>query len=59
LSGYCGSPALAELVARVGALLTAEPTLAEIDLNPVIVHRDGEGIVALDALMQKCPFDMG
>ena len=56
LAGYRGSPALdvaalARLIRRISAILLAEPTLAEIDLNPVILHPKGEGIVALDALM--------
>ncbi|MEJ2409271.1 MAG: acetate--CoA ligase family protein [Novosphingobium sp.] len=56
LAGYRGSPtldvpALAALVAEVGALLSAEPGIAEIDLNPVILYPMGEGAVALDALM--------
>ena len=56
LAGYRGSPALdvaalAKLIRCISAILLAEPTLAEIDLNPVILHPKGEGIVALDALM--------
>lgn len=56
LAGYRGSPpldvrALAALIRRVAAILLAEPRIAEIDLNPVILHPEGEGVVALDALM--------
>jgi hypothetical protein len=56
LRGFRGSPALdvaavAELIARVGRLLLAEPSIREIDLNPVIVYPQGEGAIALDALM--------
>ncbi len=56
LRGFRGSPALdvaavAELIARIGRLLLAEPTIREIDLNPVIAYPQGEGAVALDALM--------
>jgi acyl-CoA synthetase (NDP forming) len=56
LRGFRGSPALdvdavAELIARVGRLLLAEPSIREIDLNPVIAYPKGEGVVALDALM--------
>jgi hypothetical protein len=29
----------------------AHPEVAEIDLNPVVVHAQGEGAVALDALI--------
>jgi hypothetical protein len=35
----------------VGQVLRAEPAIREIDLNPVILHPVGEGVVALDALM--------
>lgn len=56
LSGYRGSPALdvaalAAMIRRIGAVLLAEPALRELDLNPVILHGEGEGVVALDALM--------
>lgn len=56
LSGYRGSPALdvpalAALIVKVGQILRAEPSIREIDLNPVILHPKGEGVVALDALM--------
>lgn len=56
LSGYRGSPALdvpalAMLIVKVGQVLRAEPSIREIDLNPVILHPNGEGVVALDALM--------
>lgn len=56
LSGYRGSPpldvrALARLIRQVAAILLAEPRIAELDLNPVILHPAGEGVVALDALM--------
>ncbi|MEO0030693.1 MAG: hypothetical protein RIS94_451 [Pseudomonadota bacterium] len=56
LAGYRGSPALdvpalAALIVKVGQVLRAEPSIREIDLNPVILHPLGEGVVALDALM--------
>ncbi|MDR6513319.1 acyl-CoA synthetase (NDP forming) [Novosphingobium capsulatum] len=56
LAGYRGSPALdvpalAALIVKVGQVLRAEPSIREIDLNPVILHPQGEGVVALDALM--------
>ena len=56
LRGFRGSPALdvtavAQLIARLGALMLGEPSIQEVDLNPVIVYPAGEGSVALDALM--------
>ncbi|KPF49845.1 CoA-binding protein [Novosphingobium sp. AAP1] len=56
LAGYRSSPALdvpalAALIVKVGQVLRAEPSIREIDLNPVILHPQGEGVVALDALM--------
>ncbi|HYD23346.1 MAG TPA: acetate--CoA ligase family protein [Croceibacterium sp.] len=56
LNGYRGSPALdvaalAELIVLVGRIMAGNPAIREIDLNPVIVHPEGEGVVALDALM--------
>lgn len=56
LRGFRGSPALdvravAEVIATLGRILMAEPSIREIDLNPVIVYPEGEGVVALDALM--------
>jgi acyl-CoA synthetase (NDP forming) len=56
LTGYRGSPALdvaalAKLIRQISAVLLAEPSIAEMDLNPVILHPAGEGVVALDALM--------
>lgn len=56
LSGFRGSPpldvpAVAELVARLGAIMLANPRIAEIDLNPVVVQPAGAGVLALDALM--------
>jgi len=56
LKGWRGAPALdvaalAELIVLVGRIMTGNPRIHEIDLNPVIVHPEGEGVVALDALM--------
>lgn len=56
LHGFRGSPpldvlAVAQLIERLGRLLLSEPALLEIDLNPVVVYPQGEGAVALDALM--------
>ena len=56
LRGFRGSPALdveavARIIATLGRILLAEPSIREIDLNPVIVYPEGKGAVALDALM--------
>jgi acyl-CoA synthetase (NDP forming) len=56
LRGFRGSPdldvtAVAEMISRIAAVLQAEPSIREIDLNPVIVYPKGEGAIALDALV--------
>ena len=56
LAGWRGAPrldvaALARLIRRVSAVLLAEPGLRELDLNPVILHPEGEGLIVLDALI--------
>jgi len=56
LRGFRGSPALdviavATIISRVAGLLRAEPSIREIDLNPVIIYPQGEGAIALDALV--------
>lgn len=60
LKGYRGAPALdvealADLIVQVGQVMTGNPSIREIDLNPVIIHPKGPngagGVVALDALM--------
>ena len=56
LRGFRGSPALdiaafVAIAGRLGTLLTENPRIMEIDLNPVIVYPDGSGVIALDALM--------
>ncbi|MEO6389291.1 MAG: acetate--CoA ligase family protein [Croceibacterium sp.] len=56
LKGWRGSPALdiaalADLIVQVGRVMTGNPRIREIDLNPVIIHPEGEGVLALDALM--------
>jgi acyl-CoA synthetase (NDP forming) len=60
LRGFRGSPALdvkvaAEIIATLGRVLLAEPSIREIDLNPVIIYPEGKGAVALDALMLTAP----
>jgi len=61
LDGFRGLPALdvaavAEVVAKIGGLMRIAPEIIEIDINPLVVYRLGEGAVALDALIsaEKC-----
>ncbi|MFN0122284.1 MAG: acetate--CoA ligase family protein, partial [Blastocatellia bacterium] len=54
LQGYRGGAAadvaaLESLLLALGALAEAAPRIAEIDLNPVIVHPAGEGLSLIDA----------
>lgn len=56
LTGFRGAPTaaiadLSEVAANLGALMRQEPRILEIDLNPVVVHAEGEGVSVLDALM--------
>lgn len=56
LQGYRGAPvcdidAVARLAVRMMDVMAGTPDIAEVDLNPVIVFPEGEGIVALDALI--------
>jgi acyl-CoA synthetase (NDP forming) len=56
LRGYRGAPALdidavSEMAAQLGAFVMAHPEVAEVDLNPVVVHARGKGAIALDALI--------
>jgi acyl-CoA synthetase (NDP forming) len=44
--------ALAHVVAAVSRLAVALPDIAELDLNPVLVGREGEGVVIVDALLR-------
>ncbi len=60
LGGLRGSPpadiaALARLVGLVSALMAAKPEIAEIDLNPVVVHAEGQGATVLDVLIATAP----
>lgn len=41
--------ALADVICRVSNLLATVPDIAEIDLNPVIVHEKGKGVSMVDS----------
>jgi acetate---CoA ligase (ADP-forming) len=56
LAGVRGAPpadveAAAQVVLAIGRLMQAIPDIAEIDVNPLMVHAKGEGATALDALL--------
>jgi acyl-CoA synthetase (NDP forming) len=60
LNGYrggqaCDVPALVEAILRVGALVEDLPQITELDLNPVLVHARGVGVV--DARVRVAPVD--
>jgi len=56
LAGVRGAPpadvdALVQVVLAIGWLMQTVPELTEIDVNPLMVHVEGEGATALDALI--------
>ncbi|WP_182913946.1 acetate--CoA ligase family protein [Sphingobium terrigena] len=56
LDGFRGAPvmdigAVADVVQRLGRMVAATPAIREVDLNPVIVYPEGQGALALDALI--------
>ena len=60
LEGFRGSPpadlpALAQLVADLSALAHRSPDVAELELNPVLVHPAGQGCTAVDVLLVLSP----
>jgi acetyl coenzyme A synthetase (ADP forming)-like protein len=64
LEGYRGSlpadiPAVEKLLLQLGALAEAVPQIAEVDLNPVIVHPAGVGITLIDARVRLTEPSLG
>jgi acyl-CoA synthetase (NDP forming) len=56
LTGARGAPkadvdAIAGVIERVSALALAAPTIEALDINPLIVRPEGQGVVAADALI--------
>lgn len=60
--GFRGKPAvdlepLAQLISQVSCVASARPdarpAIAELELNPVIVHADGSGLTIADALLRR------
>jgi hypothetical protein len=56
LGPFRGQPArdlnaVADVVVRLGGAMRAGLRIEEIDINPLMVHAEGEGAVALDALV--------
>jgi acetyltransferase len=58
LQGFRGSPsadvpALAALIARISKIADGLQDVDEIELNPVIVHPEGQGVTIADALIVR------
>lgn len=56
LGAFRGQPArdldaVADAVLALGALMRANPEITEIDINPLVVLAEGQGVIALDALI--------
>ena len=57
LNGFRGAakadvPALAQLIAQISVLASsARDQIAEIEINPVLVHPIGQGVTIVDALV--------
>ena len=48
-------PALAEAIERVSQLAVELPEVVELDLNPMIVRSEGDGVLAVDARIVLAP----
>jgi acetate---CoA ligase (ADP-forming) len=56
LTGFRSAPtldlgAVADIAVRLGRFAIAHPEIAEIDINPLVVYPEHEGVIALDALI--------
>jgi len=57
LEGYRGRrkadiPALARAISRISALAAANPAITTIEVNPLLVLDEGQGVMALDAVIE-------
>ena len=57
LAGYRGMapgdlPALARAIVALSQLAVSDPAISEAEINPLIVRSQGEGVVAVDALVR-------
>lgn len=64
LAGYRGAApydeaALADAILRVGALVEDLPQVAELDLNPILVHHRGHGATIVDARIRVAAAEPG
>jgi hypothetical protein len=57
VTGDCGTSDLDALAAAIVAVsrLAALPGLAEAEINPLIIHRAGEGVTVADAWVTRSP----
>jgi len=59
LQGFCGTPkadvaALSKLISEISVLAARlKGEVSEIELNPVLVHPDGQGVTIVDALVVR------
>ena len=58
LRGARGSPpvdiaAIADIARTLGGLLASSPEIAELEINPLVAYPEGQGALALDALIVK------
>ena len=52
--GGGGGPALSQLISQVSVLAAQQASeISEIELNPVLVHAEGQGVTIVDALVVR------
>ena len=62
LNGYRGSKAAdcaaaASAIVAMAQLMNNDPTIEEIEINPLMLGTDGDGVIAADAVIWKKPSD--